>query len=159
VFWFRSALLYLGVTALIGGTIWLFWGKAIETEWKKITAANPQVKRAQADVEKKTKKALPKEISVPVPPGTATIEWNKAKSGTVSLLDLHTQENRREMQTALSAHEQRTLEILTTLRIKRPAPTMNAPQNSAAAPNDNVKPAVVTEPDKPRKTKKLKPII
>ncbi len=159
MFWLRSALLYLGVTALIGGAIWLFWGKTIEMEWKKVTAANPQIKKSQADLEKKAKAALPKEVAAPKLPQNAAAEWNKAKSGAVSLIDLHANENRREIQTALNAHDARTVEILTTLRIKRPAaiaPPTGAPE---APPVKKAEPPVVTKPQKKAQEKKLRPMI
>lgn len=152
-------MLYLGVTALIGGAIWLFWGKAIETEWKKITAANPQIKRAQADIEKKAKKALPKEGAAPKLPQSAATEWNKAKSGTASLIDLHTQENRRELQTALSAHDQRTRDILTTMHLKRSAPAELTPPEAPLPTIKKTEPPVMTKPRKQGEVKQLKPII
>ena len=159
MFWLRTALLYLGVTALIAGAIWLFWGKSIETEWKKFTAANPEVKKVQKQVEKKAKAALPSEINVPKAPANATAEWNKAKSGAVTLIDLHANQSRREMAASLAAHDRRTLEIMALLRIKRQAVASPAGTTAPASvpepkPADTAKPA-----KKPPEAKKLKPMI
>jgi hypothetical protein len=159
VFWLRSSLLYLGVTALIGGAIWLFWGKAIETEWKKFTAANPQVKKAQVQAEKKAKAALPKEINTPQVPANAKAEWNKAKSGAVTLIDLHASESRRETAASHAAHDQRTLEIMALLRIKRQAAAAPESGPTAVPPVKTVKPEPAKTLKKPVAKKQLKPMI
>lgn len=155
MFWIRSALLYLGVTALIGGSIWLFWGQAIEAEWKKLAAANPQVKKTQVKAEKKAKEVVEKEIKAPKAATNATAEWNRAKSGATTLIELHANEGRREIEASLAAHDRRTTEILTLLKIKRTATvsTETAPAVKPAKPNVP-QPLKKTEP-----AKNLKPMI
>lgn len=152
-------MLYLGVTALIGGAVWLFWGKTIETEWKKFTAANPEVKKVQVKAEKKAKAALPKEISAPKLPANATAEWNKAKSGTMTLIDLHANESRREMAASLAAHDRRTLEIMALLKIKRQPETAPAQSTQPAATLAPQSAAPVKPAKKSPTTAKLKPMI
>lgn len=154
MFWLRSALLYLGVTALIGGAIWLFWGKTIETEWKKLTAANPQVKKTQVQVERKVKAALPKEMNAPKMPANATAEWNKAKSGAVTLIDLHANESQREMESSLAAHDKRNLEILAFFKIKRQPAALPEATPAQQMTKPEARPEKKTKPAKP-----LKPMI
>jgi len=155
VFWLRSALLYLGVTALIGGAIWLFWGNTIEGEWKKFTAANPQVKKAQTKAEKRAKEVVEKEIKAPKAAANATAEWNKAKSGATTLIELHANESRREIEASLAAHDRRTTEILRVLKIKGTA-TVSTETAPAVQP---AKPEVTKPLKKAVPEKALKPMI
>ncbi|WP_041948437.1 hypothetical protein [Turneriella parva] len=159
MFWLRSSLLYLGVTALIGGAIWLFWGKTIETEWKKFTAANPEVKKAQVQAEKKVKAAVPKEVKAPPVPANAKAEWNKAKSGAVTLIDLHANESRRETAASLAAHDRRTLELMALLRIKGQPGSAPDTSPTSAPPVKAPAPETTKPLKKPEKNKPLKPMI
>ncbi|GEM_PF-2963403 len=108
--WLKSALVYLGVTGLIAGTIWLFWGKSIETAWKshgeKPSKAAREVKAA---AEKKAAKAMP-ELREKTAPLSANIE--KAKSGVAGILEHHAADNRKSMNFMAAQNDRRWAEIL-----------------------------------------------
>ncbi len=157
--WIRSALVYLGITGLIVGAVWLFWGKSIETAWKahgeKPTKAAREVKAA---AEKKAAKAMP-ELREKTAPLSANIE--KAKSGVAGILEHHADDNRRSMNYMAAQNDRRWAEILKrSEKMKMPAlpkaemPAVTPPKADRPVAEAK-KTAAKTKPEAPRRSKRL----
>jgi hypothetical protein len=143
VSWFRSAAIYLVLTAILLGAVWLFWGKDIETAWKK-AKENPIVKKTQDKLPKELtqkKPELAKELSkkkaelakVEIPPAVtglpanAAVEWQKTRSGAAGLIEVQKHENMRDLQTLTVKHDNRMIEILKLVKLyKEPKPAVIA---------------------------------
>ncbi|HNA80763.1 MAG TPA: hypothetical protein PKY99_14980 [Turneriella sp.] len=153
--WIRSALVYLGITVLIAGAIWLFWGKSIETAWKahgdRPTKAAREVKAA---AEKKATAAMP-ELRQKAAPLATNLE--KARSGVTGILEYHANENRNAMHSLSANNDKRWREILRKKEeIKLPSATAPAAPTSAAV-SPAKKPATTTEKAVEKKAKPAAP--
>lgn len=160
--WLKSALVYLGITGLIAGTIWLFWGKSIETAWKshgeKPTKAAREVKAA---AEKKAAKAMP-ELREKTAPLSANIE--KAKSGVAGILEHHADDNRKSMSYMAAQNDRRWAELLrrgskvpapSLPKTEMPAAAAIRPEAEKKASEPEKKPPGKTKPEAPRRSKRL----
>mgnify|MGYP000914050066 FL=1 len=160
--WLKSALVYLGITALIAGAIWLFWGKSIETAWKshgeKPTKAAREVKAA---AEKKAAKAMP-ELREKTAPLSANIE--KAKSGVAGILEHHADDNRKSMNYMAAQNDRRWAEILRRggktfapplTKLEMPAATAIRPEAEKKSAEPAKKNPGKTKPEAPRRSKRL----
>jgi hypothetical protein len=160
--WIKSALVYLGITGLIVGTVWLFWGKSIETAWKshgeKPTKAAREVKAA---AEKKAAKAMP-EIREKTAPLSANIE--KAKSGVAGILAHHADDNRKSMNFMAAQNDRRWAEIFKRSdKMKMPVlPKADIPAAVPAISPKEEKPSATakktaekTKSEAPRRSKRL----
>lgn len=160
MFWLRSAAIYLVLTAVFLGAVWLFWGKEIETAWKKYRVAEKIPKEIPKEVKKEIakKKAELKKVDIPTPtvpaaiqqlPANAAAEWQKTRSGVAGLVEVQKHENLRDMQTLAGKQESRMIEILKFVKLyKEPKPVFVP----AAAPVP-AKPDKTTAPVKKEKTK------
>ncbi len=153
--WIKSALVYLGITGLIVGAVWLFWGKSIETAWKSHGEKPTKAAReAKATAEKKAAKAMP-ELREKTAPLSANIE--KAKSGVAGILEHHADDNRRSMNVMAAQNDRRWAEILRrSEKVKMPA----LPKTDAAALTPARPPAgkaAETAKKSPEKTKSEAP--
>lgn len=130
--WFRSAAIYLVLTAIVAGTVWLFWGKDLEKAWKKFRE-NPVVKeKIPKEIEKR--KADLKKLDIPQPkeaidmakqlPVNANAEWQKTRSGAEGLVAAQKRENTRDLHAMTGKNDARMIEILKQVRLyKEPKPT------------------------------------
>lgn len=98
----RQSFLYAGLTALVLGMVWLFWGKEIQKRYGAFKAQSPAVARAEKSL-KQTEKAVEK---------SATAEWQKAQSGATGLLSVQAAANRRDFQYLADRNEARWRELL-----------------------------------------------
>jgi hypothetical protein len=112
--WLRPALLYLFVTVLLCGGIWLFWGDAIrqklkETgENKRSDSASRQanfVKEKTPTPKKLPARGLTAQTQQARPTGKEA--WQKASSGFEELLQVATAENRRLLLESVTAQDRR----------------------------------------------------
>lgn len=160
--WIKSALVYLGITGLIVGAVWLFWGKSIETAWKSHGEKPTKVAReVKAAAEKKAIKAVP-ELREKTAPLSANIE--KAKSGVAGILEHHADENRRSMHFMAAQNDRRWAEILRRgEKMKMPElPKAQIPAAISANSSIDGKPAAAakkppgkTKSEAPRRSKRL----
>ncbi|MBX3723772.1 MAG: hypothetical protein KF713_18140 [Turneriella sp.] len=148
--WLRSAAIWLVLTGIIAGAVWLFWGQDLEKAWKK-ARENPSVKEKE-----KIAKEIPKEIAkkkaalqkadIPRPkeavdrakqsyetakqlPLNASAEWQKTRSGAEGLVEAQKRENTRDLQALGVKNDARMVEILKQLRLyKEPKTALFPPE-------------------------------
>lgn len=123
--WLRPAALYLTLTALVGGSIWLFWGKAIEQKWKQLSAEAAKVESKKA---KPAGKAPPvqstlEKKSIRVTKATPRDEWQKAQSGFIALVSIEAADNRSQLAKLAEFNDNRWHELLRRPRLAVPQPS------------------------------------
>ena len=144
--WIESALVYLGITALIVGAIWLFWGKSIETAWK-----SHGEKPTKAAAEKKVAKAMP-ELREKTAPLSANIE--KAKTGVAGILEHHAEDNRRITAALMAQNDRRWAEILGRRdKIASPLPVLTGQRPPVTPTGESAAAAKASNPPKRGETK------
>lgn len=148
--WLRSAVIWLIITGIVAGAVWLFWGKDIETAWKKFRS-NPVVKETREKLPKEIekRKAELKKLDIPAPkealdrakqiPLNANAEWQKTRSGAEGLVAAQKRENTRDLQALAVKHDTRTLEILKQLRLYKEPKTALFPPEITPAKKSEVK--------------------
>ncbi len=163
--WLRSAAIYLVITGIFVGAVWLFWGKDLEKLWKK-TKENPVVKeKIPKEIEKK--KAELKKLDIPRVdaaigtakqlPVNANAEWKKTQSGVEGLVAAQKRENTRDLQAMTGRHDNRMIEILKQVRLyKEPKPVALFPPEPTPVKTPEKKTAK-KETAKPKKDS-LKPM-
>ncbi len=150
--WIKSALVYLGITALIVGAIWLFWGKSIETAWKS-HGENPTkaAREVKAAAEKKVAKAMP-DLREKTAPLSANIE--KAKTGVAGILEHHVEDNRRNTAALLAQNDRRWAEILGRRdKIASPLPGLTGQRPPVTPTGESAAAAKASNPPKRGETK------
>lgn len=169
--WLRSAAIWLILTGIVAGAVWLFWGKDIETAWKKFNA-KPVVKEAKAKLPKEIEKqkAELKKLDIPLPkeamdrakqiPLNAHSEWQKTRSGIEGLVEAQKRESTRDLRAMTDKHDSRMIEILKQVRLyKEPRPTALFPPEPTVQKQPEKK-GVVKEAAKQKKEplKKKEPL-
>lgn len=114
MYWLRSAMLYLLLTALLAGSLWLFWGDSVKTAFHQ----KPVVKKPAMTVKKTAEKKIPP-TGMPAQGVDAATEWQKASNGLTNLLTLVVTENRKDAAALAQLQENRFSELLHQMGIKR----------------------------------------
>lgn len=135
--WLRPAALYLTLTALIGGSIWLFWGKTIEQKWRQLSSESARAEtRKNRLPEKKIRasdRAEPPKSGLTASPRE---EWQKTRSGLIALIAIEAEDNRRQLVKLGEFNDNRWYAIL-----RRPKPATEMQPAQHAAKPEPVKPA------------------
>jgi hypothetical protein len=114
MYWLRSALLYLFVSVLLCGGIWLFWGDAINQKLKE-TGQNKRSDSASRQANSvKEKTPTPKKLKLGELPAqtsqaatTGKEAWQKTSSGFEQLLQTAGAENRRLLLESVTEQDRR----------------------------------------------------
>jgi hypothetical protein len=152
VFWLRSSLLYLGVIALVAGTVWLFWGSSIESALKK-----PAAKEAVAATREKAKplvSAVKKKVSTAIEQSpNAAGAWKTTQNGFEGLMAAQTHDNQVKLSLLVSSHTSRMHAIFSNLGITRkPLPSSITPDTTdAKKKNPPIRPGVQRPSKRPVK--------
>lgn len=120
-----QSVVYIGLVALVAGTVWLFWGKAIIKEYDQFKAKKLAVAKAEKRVAE-TKEDIGRRVK----PANAAAEWQKARSGMDGLIALQAEETRRDFESLSGQYDTRLVDLLRKLKLyKEPAAvTPAAPQ-------------------------------
>lgn len=136
--WLRPAVLYLTLTALIGGSIWLFWGKALEQKWKQLSleTAKPDVTKSRPAAKKIPLKPDLKKEQTELVKTSPREEWQKTQSGMIALVAIEAADNRSQLMKLSAFNDNRWYELL-----RRPKPAAAMPVEKQPAHPEHAKPA------------------
>lgn len=152
--WLRSAAIWLVLTGIIAGAVWLFWGQDLEKAWKK-ARENPVIKE-KLPKEIAKKKAELQKADIPRPkavtdlaqkaheaaerlPVNASAEWQKTRSGAEGLVEAQKRENTRDLQALGVRHDARMIEILKQVRLYKEPKTALFPPEPAPVKKAEIK--------------------
>lgn len=141
--WLRPAAIYLMLTALIAGSIWLFWGKAIEQKWKQLSLETARSETKKPKLPEKKIPAKPELVKNKTETAKASPreEWQKTQSGFIALLAIEAADNRNQLTKFAEFNDNRWYELL-----RRPKPADAKPKAGAERPAS-------VKPEEPRRTK------
>lgn len=112
--WLRSAALYLILTLLIGGSVWLFWGKAIEKQWRSVMADRKMNadKPSNAARQKTRRENSGKIDTTEIRKISPAEEWRKAQSGVTGLIAIEVEDNRRRLRASADSNDAHWRDLL-----------------------------------------------